>query len=143
MNISDRQTIVISVDLFNLNPSQIQVPINLRFAAEELILKSISYNAVTAHADTDDAVQIWCDRTNDGLLTSFPNNTAFLSFCDLHFRLNNTFQTGNMTFQFQKTNAYTAPFYYNPQPLISDGAAPAKVSQGILSFTIEFVKYFK
>jgi len=142
-NIIDRQTFVISVNLNGLSPSLIQVPINLRFAADELILKALSYKSVAANADTDNMVQIWCSITNDGLIGSFPNNTAVFQTCDSHFIISNTFQTGNVTFQFQKTNAYTAPFYYNPQSLISDGTAPANVTRGILSFTIEFVKHSK
>src|SRR3954464_588111 len=118
-NIVDRQTFIFSVNLNGLDPSQIVTPVNLRFAADELILKSLTYNAVAAHADTDDVVQIWCDRTNDGLIASFTNNSIVNQFHNEHFRLSNTFQTGNITFQFQQTTAYTAPFYYNPQALIS------------------------
>ena len=88
-------------------------------------------------------MQIWCSITNDGLIASFPNNTAFLHFTELYYTITNTFQTGNITFQFQKTEAYTAPLYYNPQPLISDATAPANVTLGILSFTIEFLKHSK
>ena len=35
--IIDRQTLIFSVNLNGLNPSQIQVPVNLRFAADELV----------------------------------------------------------------------------------------------------------
>ena len=62
---------------------------------------------------------------------------------DQHCALCNTFQTGNITFQFQKTNAYIEPFYYNPQPLISDQTEPINITSGIVSFTIEFVKHAK
>ena len=145
----DRQTFVFSVNLNALNPSQIQTPINLRFVAHELILKSLSYSTVNATPDTKNLVQIWCNLTNDGLLTSFPNNQVLCTFPDLHFTLNNNFQAGNIIFQFQKTMAYKAPIYYNPQSLISyvanppDPLDPDNVTRGIVSFTIEFVKYLK
>ena len=139
----DRQTFVFSVNLNALNPSQIQTPVNLRFVAHELILKSLSYSTVNATPDAKNLVQIWCNLTNDGLLTSFPNNQVLCTFPDLHFTLNNNFQAGNIIFQFQKTTAYNDPLFYNPQPLISDVTAPVNVTRGIVSFTIEFVKYLK
>ena len=141
----DRQTLVISVNLNTMTlintPSEIQVPVNLRFAADELIFKWLSYKAVAANGDTDDVVQIWCNVTNDGIIGSFPNNSAVNQGPDAHFTLNNTFQTGYLVFQFQQTAAYNPPFYYNPQPLIS--AQNPSHTRGILSFTIEFVKYLK
>ena len=145
-NIHDRQTLIFSVDMGTLalaSTSQIQCPVNLRFAADEVILKSICYNTIAATPDTDDMVQIWCNITNDGLLTSFPNNTAFLSYADIYFKLNNTFQTGNITFQFQQT-ANGAPFYYNPQaPIVDPGPPPLSHTNGILSFTLQFIKHAK
>lgn len=144
-NIIERQTFVFSVDLAGLvllNTSEIQSKINLRFAADELILKSIAYNSPTG-ADIDDVVQIWCNLTHDGLITSFPNNAAYMCYCDVHFRLNNTFQTGNAIFQFQQTGAPTIPYYYTPQPGIVQGSPAASNSNGIVSFTIEFVKLSK
>jgi hypothetical protein len=139
-HIIDRQTFVFSVNLNGLNPSLIQTQVNLRFAADELILKNLTYNNVGA-GDTDDVVQIWCDRTNDGLLCSFGNNTTIYQYHDDRFRLNNTFQTGNITFQFQQT-ASGAPFYYNPQPLISSQGGGSH-TVGVVSFTVEFIKYSK
>jgi hypothetical protein len=72
--IIERQSFVFSVDfaaLVLLDTSQIESPINLRFAADELIFRSITYN-VPGGTDTDDMVQIWCNITHDGLLTAFP-----------------------------------------------------------------------
>jgi hypothetical protein len=145
MNIVDRQTFIFSVDLNALDPSQIITPINLRFAADELILKCISYNS--ANVDTADVVQIWCNITHDGLIGSFPNSGNLLNGADpifqtfdSHFRLSNTFQTGNFILQFQTTNQ-GEPFYYNPQPLIST-QNPAHTA-GTVSMTIEFVKLAK
>jgi hypothetical protein len=145
--IIDRQTFVFSIDMASLavaNKSYIQTAVNLRFAADELVLKALTYQGIPASAggtdDTDDMVQIWCNLTNDGLLTAFPNNTAFQSFADLHFTLNNTFQSGNVVFQFQQT-ANGSPFYYNPQdPIVEAGTSH---TNGILSFTVEFLKHDK
>ena len=54
----DRQTFVISVNLYTFNTilevetkSQVQLPMNLRFAAEEVIIKNITYcGAITPNA---------------------------------------------------------------------------------------------
>ena len=148
--IIDRQTFVFSIDMNGLavnNQSYIQSAVNLRFPADELVLKSLTYKVIPAAAggtdDVDDVVQIWCNIINDGLMTAFPNNTAFLSYADLHFTINNTFQTGNLVFQFQQT-ANGAPFYYNPQAsIVAPGAPGTSNTNGILSFTIEFLKHNK
>ena len=145
-NIQDRQTFVFCVNLNGLNPSLIQTPISLRFIADELILKSLAYHNVAANADTDNLVQIWCNITHDGLMTTFPNNLAYVVYPDQHFTIGNNFQTGNLVFQFQKTDVHPNPLdpiYYNPQPLISNTANPVNVTRGILSLTIEFIKYNK
>ena len=146
-NITERQTLNISVDMSSIDPSRIVVPVALRFAADELVLKAITY--ATTGLDVSNIVQIWCSITNDGLLGSFPNAINIHQQHDDHFSICNTFQSGNITFQFQKTIAYIEPFYYNPQPLISDVPAPPNplnppnVTRGILSFTVEFVKHSK
>ena len=136
-NIADKQTVVISINLSTLLPSQAIVPINLRFAADELVLKSLTYSIAVA-PDIPDAVQIWCDKTCDGLITSFPNGISLNYQHNEHFRLTNTFQTGNITFQFQ-TTANGSPFFYNPQALISPAAVLGN-TKGIVSFTVEFLK---
>ena len=146
----NRQTLIISVNLATFVagppeiPSQIQTPVNLRFAADELILKALEYNTVTG-VDIADVVQIWCSITNDNLIASFPNDASVYQHHDSHFTLCNTFQTGVITFQFQQTKVDNAPFYYNPQPVISSQRTNAGGSntRGVVSFTIEFVKYSK
>jgi hypothetical protein len=158
MNIIDRQTLVFTVDLYQLTPSLIQIPVNLRFHASEMIFKSISYTTNATNPDVDDNVQIWCDITTDGLITSFPNAGQFLSFADLHFALNNSnFQAGTVTFQFLQTDFFVpanpptpayhtgSPYFYNPMSLISNqtGNAGGPNTVGKLSFTVEFVKYAK
>lgn len=148
MNIIDRQTFLISVNLATFLPgppevpAQVQLPMNLRFAADELILKTIVYNNSGAVADTDDVVQIWCNVTNDGLIGAFPNSPlqAPVSLqLDNHFSLNNTFQTGNFVLQFQNTSL-GAPASYNPQSLISSVALH---THGTVTMTIEFLKHAK
>jgi len=54
----------------------------MRFSADELIVKNITYNRAIppnqASQDIADIVQIWCNITNDGLIGSFPNgNNTF------------------------------------------------------------------
>lgn len=141
-NISDRQTFIFSIDLNALDPSQISTQLNLRFAADELILKSISYNS--AKVDVPDVVQIWCNITNDGLIGSFPNSgdgsatpIPVTQQHNDHFRISNSFQYGNFILQFQTTDQGD-PFFCNPQPLISS-QSPLRTS-GIVSITIEFIK---
>ena len=48
-NIMDRQTFVFSVDLNLVGSAVMQTLMNLRFAADELIVKSISYNVDPAN----------------------------------------------------------------------------------------------
>ena len=136
-NVIDRQTVVFSINLALLLPSVAQIPMNLRFAADELVLKSITYSP-GAVLDVGDMVQIWCSLTNDNLIATFPNGVGLSYQHDEYFRLSNSFQTGNITFQFQ-TTINGAPFYYNPQTLISVGAVVGN-TKGIVSFTVEFLK---
>ena len=70
-NVIDRQTVVFSINLATLLPSVAQIPMNLRFAADKLVLKSITYSP-GAVADVGDMVQIWCGIINDNLIGSFP-----------------------------------------------------------------------
>lgn len=132
-NIIDRQTFIISVN-FATAAASINIPMNLRFAADMLVVKSILYT-ITGGADVDEMVQIWCNITNDNIIGVFSNNTRVGLHHNEHFSLNNTFQIGNMNLQFQKTDA-GAPFYYNPQPLIT----PNGNTKGTVSITIEFLK---
>lgn len=140
----DRQTFVISVNLTTLTgavPSQVTLPMNLRFAANEMILKTIVYNNTGATGDDADVVQIWCNITNDNLIGAFPNaaganpNPVFLPV-DSHFSLSNSFQSGNFVLQFLNTSL-GAPASYNPQSLIS---STAQHTYGTVVLTIEFVK---
>ena len=114
-NIVDRQTFVISVNFAALwinpatrlgNPSQVSLPMNLRFAADELILKTISYSNGSGVPDTANFAQIWCNVTNDNLIGAFPNNELVSTyfFLDQHCSISNAFQTGNLVFQFQNTS---------------------------------------
>src|SRR5690606_32156428 len=76
-NIIDRQTFVFSISLFDFttvggveNRAEVQIPLNLRFAADELVVKSINYNATFRSSDVPDVVQIWCNITNDNIIGS-------------------------------------------------------------------------
>ena len=74
-NVIDRQTVVFSINLALLLPSVAQIPMNLRFAADELVLKSLTYSPGGV-ADVGDMVQIWCSLTNDNLMGTFPNGLS-------------------------------------------------------------------
>ncbi len=144
-NIADRQTVVISINCATFNlagvKSEVTLPMNLRFAADELVVKNISY--IGPGTDLPDVVQIWCNITTDGLIGSFPNsgNNSLPTFPSSanHFRINNTFQYGNFVLQLQQTGGTAATIAsYNPQPLISSLAA--QTTFGIVSITLEFLK---
>ena len=148
-NIIDRQTVVISVNLATFVPgppevqSQVQLPMNLRFAADELILKAIVYNNTAATADVDDGVQIWCNITNDHIIGAFPNSPlqAPVSLqLDNHLKISNNFQTGNFLLQFQQTSAGN-PASYDSQPLIS--SQNPQHTKGTVVLTFEFLKHSK
>lgn len=134
IDIVDRQTFVFSLDLQTATSSQIQTFLNLRFSADELILKSIVYNVPSA-TDTDEVLQIWCNVTNDGLIGAFPNNAAVFLPLNTRFRLNNSFQTGNFVLQFQ-TAGNDLVFHYNSGALTSN-------THGVVAVTIEFIKLKK
>lgn len=137
-NIIDRQIFVFSLDL-GLN-STMKTNMNLRFAADELVLKTITYINDGANPDISENIQIWCNVTNDQLIGSFPNSgpnfaPVFLH-CDHHFSLSNSFQTGAFELQFQQTG-FGSPFFYNPQDVIVGNTT------GVVSLTIEFIKHEK
>ena len=146
-NIIDRQTLIISVNLVTFTIvggvetlAQVTLPMNLRFAADELILKSIIYNNTGPNGDVDDNVQIWCNITNDNLIGAFPNtplqNPIIVSL-NQHYRIANSFQTGNFVLQFQNTTL-GGPASYNPQSLISTNV-PQR-TKGTVVLTFDFVK---
>ena len=149
-DIISRQVIIISINCENFHidpvtfagtPSIINVPINLRFAANEL---STTFNCVwVGHGgvDTDDVIQIYCSITNDNIIGAFPNGSQSSILPNQQFSLNNTyFQTGTMTLQLQQTDNAN-PFSYNPQPLISS-QDPQRTS-GVVVLTFEFLKVSK
>lgn len=158
MNIVDRQTFVISINCDTFNdaaaipiPSRVILPMTLRFPADEIILKSISYHPVIAGGavtDIDDVIQIWCNITNDNLIGAFPNTNCFCYQHNEHFRINNTFQNGNFELQLLGTDGsinnvpnYASIASYNPQRFISS-QVPLR-TKGTVILTIEFVKLAK
>lgn len=143
-HITHRQTFVFSVSLASLvvaGTSKIQPNITLQFAADTMVLKSLTYKVIVATPDAvDDVVQIWCDKTQDHLITSFPNNATLHQQHNEHFDLQGAFQNGTIAFEFQQT-ANASPSYSSTQPGIVQ--AGASNTNGIVSFTIEFLKHDK
>ena len=143
MDIIERQTVVISINCNTMNPtgisSQVTLPMNLRFAADELVVKNIAYSANSATNDVSNTVQIACLQTNDNLIGCFPNSNTFAVSHNDHFKLNNKFQVGNLSLQLQGTDGSVASF--NPQGLISQ-QSPQRTF-GVVVLTIEFIKYDK
>ena len=156
-NIVDRQTFVISVNLGRFTPkagavpevlSIANLPMNLRFAADTLVVKSIGYSGATGAADVEDMVQVWCNITNDNIIATFPNTNNIQTQHNSYFSISNKFQTGLFVLQFQETNGTldnvptNGPIAsYLPQRLISS-QDPQK-TKGVVCLTIEFLKHEK
>ena len=153
-NIINRKTYIISVNLITLTgavPSQVTLPLDLTFAADELVVKSLAYSSLAGNADVNDLVQIACNITNDNLICAFPNTLMFSEVHDEHFAINNAFSGGNLTLQFQGTDGlitegpaapvFASPASFRPQRLIS--AQVPQRTKALLVLTIEFVKYAK
>ena len=64
-NIINRKTYIISVNLTLAGavPSQVTLPLDLTFAADELVVKSLAYSSLAGNADVNDLVQIACNIT--------------------------------------------------------------------------------
>ena len=93
-NIINRKTYIISVNLITLTgavTSQVTLPPDLTFAADELVVKSLAYSSLAGNADFNDLVQIACNITNDNLICAFPNTLMFSKVHDEHFAFNNSF----------------------------------------------------
>jgi hypothetical protein len=146
-NLEDCQSFIVSINCNTFTgavSSIVTLPMNLRFAADAMIVKSIAYNAKGAQNDVNDTVQIWCNLTNDQIIGSFPNtginNIPVSTYLNSHFMLSNTFQTGNVVFQLQSTDL-GAPASYLPQALIS--SQNPQRTFGTVTITIEFIKLRK
>ena len=69
MSILERQTFVITYNFAAANATaKVQIPMNLRFAAEELIVKSILYSPTGGNDGNYELIQVWCNLTNDNLI---------------------------------------------------------------------------
>jgi len=157
-NIIDRQTFVISVNLntltlLNVPPLQsiVTLPMNLRFSADELVLKNITYNAVEGNDHLEDAIQIYCNITNDNLIGVFPNTVSNSYYHDEHFRISNSFQNGNFVLEFQGTDGTINDALPNPPGLLIGPVASylpqrlissqnPQLTTGVVNLTIEFLK---
>lgn len=152
-NIIDRQTLIFSVNLDTFNPAgvlaQVEIPISLRFPADELIVKSITYNPKEGAADLSDSVQIACNITNDNLIAAFPNKNPFTQQHEDHFKISGTFQNGIFMLQFQGTDGSldNVPNFKSPlgsclpQRLIS--SQNPQRTKGTVILTIEFIRHDK
>ena len=126
-NIADRQTFCLSFDFTTLIPSRARIPIILRFRADEMVVKSLSYANHNAH-DTRNVVQIWCDKTVDPLIGQFPNFASTTQSPNTHIRLSNPFQADTLTLEFQQTeNAPVNGSFSNPQQMITAEPDPGVV----------------
>lgn len=148
MNITNRKTFVFSVDCAKLviaGTSKIRTTLDLSFDADTLVLKNISYNETTA--DTADVVQIVCNKTQDGIIGSFPNKSSYSTQHNEYFPLSGPFQIGAIEFEFQQTRS-GSPLYFLPQAGIvtfnnAVPPVPSSNTNGTVSFTIEFLKHDK
>ena len=95
--IIDRQSFVISVNVRTLtgvdHPSQVSLPMNSRFAADALVLRSIIYDG--DEVDLNDVIQVWCNITYDELIAASTNDKQSTQVCNSFLKISNAFQTGN------------------------------------------------
>jgi hypothetical protein len=140
-NIVERQTIVISNNM--QDSTDINVPIDLRFYADEMILKEIVFNSAGNAVVT--TVLIWSNLPIDQVIGVFSSGSiisdaAIPTFSGApivrpnnHFQLSSRFKTGVVNFQFQEPND-TAPF-------IGGKYMAAGTINGTVTFTLEFVRH--
>lgn len=144
--IAERQLVVISASLATQN--NIKVPIELRFNADEVILKNITYASTPVGDNSSGVINIFSNLTADPIIGSFPtgwNNftnavpvTTFYgsvsSYFEQYLTLANKFRVGIVNFQFQQP-AGTTPYVGN-SPLIA-----ANTFLGTVTFTLDFIRY--
>ena len=132
--IVNRQSFVFSLNFDgDARPSIIQTNLHLRFQADEMVVKSITYSIEDAFPDVSEGIQIWCNIANDNLIGSFPNKINSTQSPSHHF-LVNKFQSGSFVLEFQET---FQEYSYSPQPLISS----QNFTFGTVCVAIEFIKY--
>lgn len=132
--IVDRQSFLFSFK-FNgtVYPSILRTNLFLRFQADELVVKSITYSTDPATNDTVELCQIWCNIVNDNLIGSFPNFAPNTQSPNHHFTMSK-FQQGEFVLAFQTS---TPSNYYSSQDLLSSLA----YTYGTVAIAIEFIKY--
>ena len=154
----ENQILVFSVNLSTLYgvnnpPSEVQFPINLRFAADTMVVKSIVYQQPTITSnppavgdDLPQMVQIWCNIANDDIIGVFSNtNTGQGLYHNESFLIPNPVQISSIKFQFQQvvpTTTTTPISSYGSGPLISETAGGQR-THGVVSMTIEFLRHSK
>lgn len=130
-NIAKRQTVIVSTNLALAGGNNFSQSFDLRFSPDQVILRQLSY---ASDADTRTGLaNVYTNMTEDLYLCSFPVidntvgplTTSVLTNFDMHYDLYRNFQ--NKTFNFQ-VQARTGG-------LIDDTV------QGLLSITLEFVRY--
>ena len=93
--IVNRQSFVFCFDFDgSVLPSIINTNLNLRFQADEMVVKSITYAMETNSVDTSELIQIWCNITSDNIIGAFPNLDPNTQSPNHHFTVNK-FQTGS------------------------------------------------
>jgi hypothetical protein len=135
MNIINRQSVNIGIDLSVLTNNNINASLTLRFVPDEVIMRSITYSDRST-ADTNAYVcQIYSDLIDDQILGLFFSGGNSTTNMEQHFKLRKRFQNGTINVQVQllPTQGYTGI-----GPLVNLAGA---VVNGNLSFILEFLKH--
>ena len=132
MNIINRQSVNIGIDLSVAANNNINVSVTLRFVPDEVIIRSITYSDRST-ADTNAYVcQIYSDLIDDqilGLFFSGGNSTTNME------QLRKRFQNGTFNVQVQ---LLPSQGYTGVGPLVNLAGG---VVNGNLSFVLEFLKH--
>jgi hypothetical protein len=115
--------------LFKCTNADFDIPINLDFKPDVIILRQVAYSVATS---TDDIYQLYSDIIDDQILCVFSDGVS-MSSPNTHFPTSNIRSTGVYNFQIQSVPAGSISI-----------TGPGKITtaaNGTLGIILEFVKY--
>lgn len=128
-----RQIVNILIDttgaVMTPNGNDVNIPFNLRFRPDSVIVRQLAYNAA-ATATNARVLQLYTTMTDDNILCVFPDSTCVCQL-NIEFPLYRKFQNGTYNFQLQ----------YYPNQNNSGGGSIYSTGLGTVQFMLEFVQY--
>src|SRR5665647_779824 len=133
MQVSQRQTVNIATNLSEINSNKFVVPLNLRFAPHEVIVRSLVYSG---EDNVYQACQVYSTNLiDDHVLCHFATGPSSITInLDHRFTMHSGFQMGAVNFQVQFVPTAT-------QGNTGCGSLVDASVQGILSLMLEFLEY--